>query len=104
MSNPPRDDKPKSFFELLAERLLEATEVEDAAAPKFSAEDSVIRQRPYTEAELQKVEEDSCQAWKYVAASMSGAFNALCEMNFDPSQAMEVILTNYEYQLWKDAQ
>lgn len=111
MSNSPRNDKPKGFFELLAERLSEVAEEmdfeklsgSDDGFEKLSAEDSVLPMPVFTEEDLERLEDEAFQAWRPVAAQLSGAFNALCAMNFDEDQAMSILLARYEYTLWKDA-
>lgn len=111
MSNSPQNDKPKGFFELLADRLSEAIEEmdldnlsvsEDDGFEKLSAEDTVLPAPTFTEEDLEKLEEEAYQGWMPLAAQLSGAFNALCAMNFDEDQAMEILLARYEFCLWKD--
>lgn len=108
MSNSPRNDKPKSIFELLAERLTEAAEEMDLEKlsdgggdgfEKLSAEDLVMP--TFTEEDLEKLEEEAYQGWMPLAAQLSGAFNALCAMNFDEDQAMEIVLAKFEHSLWE---
>lgn len=108
MSNSPRNDRPKGFFELLAERLTEAAEEmdleklsvsEDEGFEKLSAEDLVMP--TFTEEDLEKLEEEAYQGWMPLAAQLSGAFNALCAMNFDEDQAMEIVLAKFEHALWE---
>lgn len=109
MSNSPRNDKPKGFVESLAEWISEVAEEmdleklsvsEDDDFEKLSAEDLVMP--TFTEEDLEKLEEEAYQGWMPLAAQLSGAFNALCAMNFDEDQAMEILLARYEFALWKD--
>lgn len=109
MSNSPQNDKPKSFFELFADRLSEAIEdldnlsvSEDGDFEKLSAKNAVLPTPTFTEEDLEKLEEEAYQEWMPLAAQLSGAFNALCAMNFDEGQAMEILLARYEFDLWKD--
>lgn len=108
MSNSPQNDKPKSIFELLADRLSEAIEEMDLEKlsgsgdegfEKLSAEDLVMP--TFTEEDLEKLEEEAYQGWMPLAAQLSGAFNALCAMNFDEGQAMEIVLAKFEHALWE---
>ena len=108
MSNSPRNDKPKGIFELLADRLSEVIEEMDIdnlsvsegdGFEKLSAEDLVMP--TFTEEDLEKLEEEAYQGWMPLAAQLSGAFNALCAMNFDEDQAMEIVLAKFEHALWE---
>lgn len=110
MSNSPRNDKPKSIFELLADRLSEAIEEMDLdklsdgggdGFEKLSAEDTVLPMPSLTDEDLEKLEEEAYQGWMPLAAQLSGAFNALCAMNFDEDQAMEIVLAKFEHSLWE---
>lgn len=110
MSNSPRNDKPKSIFELLADRLSEAIEEMDLdklsdgggdGFEKLSAEDTVLPMPSLTDEDLEKLGEEAYQGWMPLAAQLSGAFNALCAMNFDEDQAMEIVLAKFEHSLWE---
>lgn len=110
MSDSPQNDKPKGIFELLADRLSEAIEEmdldnlsvsEDDGFEKRSAEDTVLPMPSLTDEDLERIEDEAYQAWKPMAAQLSGAFNALCAMNFDEDQAMEFVLAKYEHALWE---
>ena len=110
MSNSPRNDKPKGIFELLADRLSEAIEEMDLdnlsgdgddGFEKLSAEDTVLPMPSLTDEDLERIEDEAFQAWKPMAAQLSGAFNALCAMNFDEDQAMEIVLAKFEHSLWE---
>lgn len=111
MSNSPRNDRPKGFFELLADRLSEAIEEMDLdnlsvsegdGVVKLSAEDTVLPMPTFTEEDPERLEDEAYRAWKPLAAQLSGAFNALCGMGFEEDQAMSIILAHYERTLWKD--
>ena len=108
MSNSPRNDKPKGFFELLTELLSEVAEEMDLekltedGAGKFSAEDSVLPMPELTQEDLDRIEHEAFQGWKPLAAQLSGAFHALAEAGFEEDQAMSIILARYERTLWKD--
>lgn len=110
MSNSPRNDKPKGFVESLAEWISEVAEEmdleklsvsEDDDFEKLSAEDTVLPMPSLTDEDLERIEDEAYQAWKPMAAQLSGAFNALCAMNFDEDQAMEIVLAKFEHSLWE---
>ena len=110
MSNSPRNDKPKGFFELLADRLSEAIEEMDLdnlsvsegdGFEKLSAEDTVLPMPSLTDEDLERIEHEAFQGWKPLAAQLSGAFHALAGAGFKEDQAMEFVLAKYEHALWE---